>query len=126
MAGNKKLGRAVLTARVLPTTTFDINKKSVQCNLASLDASGKSVFARYNIPLESPAKVASVRWGVAGLGGVRVGGGLPCQCGGGVAGLGGVRVGGGLPCPVEAPQSMHACAEVSYAPVHGARGVSVR
>ena len=56
MKGNSRLGRAVLSARVLPETKLDVNKKSVQCNLHSQDTSGKPMFARYNIPLESPDK----------------------------------------------------------------------
>ena len=51
-----RFGRAVLSATLKKDTKFDVTKKAVQVNLLSADASGKPVFARYNMPLGSEAQ----------------------------------------------------------------------
>ena len=48
-----RFGRPVLSATLRADTKFDVTKKAVQVNLWSLDAAGKAVFARYNMPLGS-------------------------------------------------------------------------
>ena len=52
-----RFGRPVLTAALKADTKFEVlGKKAVQVNLLSADASGKAVFARYNMPLGSEAE----------------------------------------------------------------------
>jgi len=41
-------------------TKFDVTKRSMQTNLASRDAAGTTVYARYNVLLESDAVAAEV------------------------------------------------------------------
>ena len=53
MVGKTRFGRPVLSAQLRADTKFDVTKKAVQVNLWSLDAAGKAVFARYNMPLGS-------------------------------------------------------------------------
>ena len=54
-----RFGRPVLTAALKADTKFEVlGKKAVQVNLLSADASGKAVFARYNMPLGSEAAAA--------------------------------------------------------------------
>ena len=56
VAGKTRFGRPVLSARLRADTKFDVNKRMVQVNLHSADASGNPVYARYNMPLLSDAQ----------------------------------------------------------------------
>ena len=65
ISGQTRYGRPVLSARLLATTPFNVTKREsrkrppiygVQTNLWSTDASGKAVFARYNIPFANEAE----------------------------------------------------------------------
>ena len=56
ISGQTRYGRPVLSARLLAGTPFDVTRRAVQTNLWSSDASGKSVFARYNIPFPTEAE----------------------------------------------------------------------
>eukprot|EP00967_Tisochrysis_lutea_P086371 scaffold121694_cov28-Tisochrysis_lutea.AAC.2 len=49
----ERYGRAVVSARLLSSTKFDVVKKAVLTNLWSNNASGQPTFSRYNIPLGS-------------------------------------------------------------------------
>ena len=61
MSGAKtRFGRAVLSARLLASTTFALNKKSIQTTLIANDAGGTATIARYNIPLASEALAAEL------------------------------------------------------------------
>ena len=52
-----RFGRPVLSATLRPETKFEVlGKKAVQVNLMSADASGKPIFARYNLPLGGEAE----------------------------------------------------------------------
>ena len=55
-----RFGRSVLSARLTKDTKFDVTKRSMQTNLASRDAAGTTVYARYNVQLESDAVAAEV------------------------------------------------------------------
>ena len=55
-----RFGRSVLSARLTKGTKFDVTKRSMQTNLASRDAAGTTVYARYNVQLESDAVAAEV------------------------------------------------------------------
>jgi hypothetical protein len=57
-AKSERYGRAVVSARLLPDTTFQVAKKSVLTNLWSNNASGQPTYSRYNIPLGSEDKAA--------------------------------------------------------------------
>ena len=61
MEGRKRLGRAVLTARLMSSTTFQQAKRSVQTNLWSKSAAGDNVYARYNIPLPSDEQATAFK-----------------------------------------------------------------
>eukprot|EP00315_Gephyrocapsa_oceanica_P006091 CAMPEP_0185343956 /NCGR_PEP_ID=MMETSP1363-20130426/99884_1 /TAXON_ID=38817 /ORGANISM="Gephyrocapsa oceanica, Strain RCC1303" /LENGTH=278 /DNA_ID=CAMNT_0027943183 /DNA_START=252 /DNA_END=1088 /DNA_ORIENTATION=+ len=52
-AKREKYGRAVLSARLLSSTTFTVAKRSIQTNLWSSNAGGEATYSRYNIPLLS-------------------------------------------------------------------------
>ena len=56
VAGKVRFGRPVLSATLRKETKFDVNGKSVQVNLMSVDAAKNPVYARYNLPLGSDAK----------------------------------------------------------------------
>ena len=56
MVGKQRLGRAVLCARLSKDTKFDVTKNSIQTFLASRDAAGNAIFARYNMKLDSEAQ----------------------------------------------------------------------
>ena len=61
MSGAKtRFGRAVLSARLLASTTFALNKKSIQTTLIANDAGGTATIARSNIPLASEALAAEL------------------------------------------------------------------
>ena len=55
-----RFGRSVLSARLIKDTKFDVSKRSMQTNLASRDAAGTTVYARYNVQLESDAVAVEV------------------------------------------------------------------
>ena len=48
MAGKARFGRSVLSARLNKDTKLDVTKRSMQTNLASRDAAGTTIYARYN------------------------------------------------------------------------------
>ena len=60
MQGKARFGRSVLSARLNKDTKFDVTKRSIQTNLVSRDAAGTTIYARYNVQLESEAQANEV------------------------------------------------------------------